>query len=92
MPLRHDQSVGAGVPGLTGSKRISANSAAMMSAADWQVVGCPLPAAVVARMDSIRSRVARFLRLGSSDTSTGKQEPSGMGTERQSLSERGRNL
>jgi len=30
----------------------------MISAADAQLVGWPLPAAVVARMESIRSRVA----------------------------------
>jgi hypothetical protein len=31
----------------------------MISAADAQLVGCPLPAAVVARTESIRNCVAR---------------------------------
>jgi hypothetical protein len=47
--------------GCCGSKRISAkNSAATRSAADAHVVGWPLPAAVVERIESMRSCVATF--------------------------------
>jgi hypothetical protein len=45
--------------GLRGSYRITEkNKTDMISAAETQLVGCPLPAAVVARIDSIRSLVA----------------------------------
>lgn len=40
-----------------------------------QVVGCPLAAAVVARIDSILKRVAMFFSAGSSDASTGNGKP-----------------
>ena len=38
----------------------------MMSAAEQQLVGWPLPASEVERSESIRSRVAMFLRAGMS--------------------------
>src|SRR5215469_7001979 len=44
--------------------------AATISAADAQLVGCPLPAAVVARMESIRKRVALSCRISMSLTGT----------------------
>ena len=48
-----------------GSNRISAkNSAATRSAAEQQLVGCPLPASDVDLIESIRSRVAMFFRAG----------------------------
>ena len=48
--------------GSRGSYRISAKkSAAMISAAEQQVLGWPLPAAVVDTTESIRSRVAMFI-------------------------------
>src|ERR1700712_5696476 len=54
--------------GSIGSKRISAkNNAAMMSAIDMQLVGCPLAASDVARTESMRSRVATFFNAGMSD-------------------------
>ena len=39
------------------------------------VVGCPLAAAVVARIESILKRVAIFLRAGSNDASTANRKP-----------------
>src|SRR4030095_1686613 len=36
----------------------------MISAAEQQVLGCPLPASVVARTDSMRRRVAMFFNAG----------------------------
>ena len=39
----------------------------MISAAEQQLVGCPLPAVLVARMDAILSRVAMFLSAGMSE-------------------------
>jgi hypothetical protein len=63
--------------GSAASKRISAkNSAAMISAAEQQVLGCPLPAAVVARTESMRRRVATFFSAGTGDDScTGTGRP-----------------
>src|SRR5262249_22783730 len=53
--------------GFAGSKRISEKkSAATTSAADAQVVGWPLPAAVVARIESMRSWVAMLWSTGTS--------------------------
>ena len=66
--------------GFAGSKRISEKkSAATTSAADAQVVGWPLPAAVVARIESIRSWVAMLWSTGTSrarscDTGTSRKE------------------
>ena len=48
------------------------NRVATMSAAERQLVGCPLPAAVVARTLRIRKRVASFLRLVTSSAVVGK--------------------
>src|SRR5207248_3133783 len=57
----------SGLCGSFGSNRISAkNSADMMSAIEQQLVGCPVPASDVARMESILSRVAMFFRAGTS--------------------------
>jgi hypothetical protein len=57
----------AGFPGSAGSYRITEkNSVATISAAEAQLVGCPLPASVVARIEWIRSRVARFPRAATS--------------------------
>ena len=65
-----------GCCGCAGSNRISEkNRAATRSAADMHVVGCPLPASVVARIDSMRSRVAMFFRAGTRDVSTGTHNP-----------------
>jgi hypothetical protein len=51
--------------GRFGSNRNSPKkSDAMISAADMQLVGWPLPAAVVARTESMRSRVAMLWRAG----------------------------
>jgi hypothetical protein len=36
----------------------------MISAAEQHVLGCPLPASVVDRTESIRKRVAMFLNAG----------------------------
>jgi hypothetical protein len=47
------------------------NSAAIKSAADMHVVGCPLADAVVARIDSMRRRVAMFFKDDSGGASTG---------------------
>ena len=53
--------------GSFGSNRISAkNNAAMTSAIEQQLVGCPLPASEVERIESIRSRVAMFFKAGTS--------------------------
>ena len=38
-----------------------------MSAAEQQLVGCPLPAAVVERMESMRSRAAIFCKAGTKE-------------------------
>ena len=43
------------------------NSAATMSAADAQEVGWPLPASLVARTQSMRSRVATFFNAATRD-------------------------
>src|SRR5580704_2591367 len=60
--------------GSFGSKRISAkNSAATTSAAEQQLVGCPLPASEVDLTESMRRRVATFFNAGiSNDRSTVK--------------------
>ena len=48
---------------MEGSYRISAKkSVATISAADKQVVGCPLPASLVERTQSMRSLVAMLRR------------------------------
>jgi hypothetical protein len=50
----------------------------MISAAEQQVVGWPLPASLVERTESIRSRVAMFINAGTrEDASTGNAEPPG---------------
>ena len=55
----------SGFCGSRGSYRISAKkSAATISAAEQQVLGCPLPASDVARTESIRRRVAMFMSAG----------------------------
>src|SRR6266511_3635784 len=55
----------SGLAGSFGSKRISAKkSAAIRSAIEQQLVGCPLPASEVERSESMRSRVAMFFRAG----------------------------
>ena len=51
------------------------NNAAIRSAADMQVVGCPLADAVVARIDSMRRRVAMFFSDDRSDASTCNRGP-----------------
>src|SRR5207249_12334496 len=48
------------------------NRVATISAAERQLVGCPLPAAVVARTLRIRKRVASFLRLATISVVLGK--------------------
>ena len=61
MSLREHEAIVVGFCGFFGSKRISPkNSVATISAADMQVVGWPLPASVVERIESMRSSVARF--------------------------------
>ena len=62
-PLLSTNRSESGERGWSGSRRIVAkNKAATRSAAEAALVGCPLPAAVVARIDSIRSRVATSSR------------------------------
>jgi hypothetical protein len=48
-----------------------------MSAAEQQVDGCPLPAAVVERIDSIRSRVAMLCSVGTSALSAATRDLQG---------------
>ena len=66
--------------GFCGSNRISAKkSVATISAADMHVVGWPLPAAVVERIESMRSWVATFWRAGDDGWQYG-QESSNIGS------------
>ena len=66
VPLRQHEAIAArDAADPCGSKRISAkNSAAMRSAAEQHWSGWPLPASVVARIESMRSRVAMFFSAG----------------------------
>ena len=50
---------------------VAKNRAATRSAAEAALVGCPLPAAVVARMDSIRRRVATSSSAWTSPSGSG---------------------
>src|SRR6187401_3140308 len=63
--------------GFAGSYRISTkNNAAMISAADMHVDGCPVPASLVAITESMRRRVAMFLSADTcEDVWTDKKEP-----------------
>src|SRR5437867_3870140 len=57
-----------GCRGSFGSNRISAKkSAATRSAAEQQLVGCPVPLSEVDVIESIRSCVAAFFKAGMSD-------------------------
>jgi uncharacterized membrane protein len=54
------------------------NSAAMISAAEQHVLGCPLPASVVARTESMRRRVAMFISAAvGAEVGAGKEKPHG---------------